>query len=296
VPTDKKIESMDINTMMKVVGDHAPAKGLPPRHPMMHRTRSLDYAIILSGEIDMLLDDSEVHLKAGDVVVQQATNHAWVNRSGKPCRVAFHPDGFAGALSVPARAAMSEGVAVPAWLAGAHGGASPSGRCTRHVLVPALRFLYTHPANQVIDELGERLQIGIRPFQRTQAPGSDPPAADRSPGAGRRRAFRQGEPQLGASGAAPRRALRARCPEVQRLFLLPHRLPARKVDRSVPVPGAARLSRRRGHRQDRARCHRGVRDEPPLEHGLHPHAYLAADQAALSYAVGEWARLWPLSP
>jgi naringenin degradation protein FdeH len=89
VPTDKKIESMDINTMMKVVGDHAPAKGLPPRHPMMHRTRSLDYAIIMSGEIDMLLDDSEVHLKAGDVIVQQATNHAWVNRSGKPCRVAF---------------------------------------------------------------------------------------------------------------------------------------------------------------------------------------------------------------
>ncbi len=80
---------MDINLMMKVVGDHAPAKGLPPRHPMMHRTRSLDYAIIMSGEIDMLLDEGEVHLKAGDVVVQQATNHAWVNRSGKPCRVAF---------------------------------------------------------------------------------------------------------------------------------------------------------------------------------------------------------------
>ena len=82
-------KKMDINLMMKVVGDHAPAKGLPPRHPMMHRTRSLDYAIIMSGEIDMLLDESEVHLKAGDVVVQQATNHAWVNRSGKPCRVAF---------------------------------------------------------------------------------------------------------------------------------------------------------------------------------------------------------------
>jgi mannose-6-phosphate isomerase-like protein (cupin superfamily) len=82
-------KKMDINLMMNVVGDHAPAKGLPPRHPMMHRTRSLDYAIIMSGEIDMLLDDGEVHLKAGDVVVQQATNHAWVNRSGKPCRVAF---------------------------------------------------------------------------------------------------------------------------------------------------------------------------------------------------------------
>jgi uncharacterized cupin superfamily protein len=56
---------------------------------MMHRTRSLDYAIIMSGEIDMLLDDSVVHLKAGDVVVQQATNHAWVNRGKEPCRVAF---------------------------------------------------------------------------------------------------------------------------------------------------------------------------------------------------------------
>ena len=79
----------DINHMMKIVGAEAPKRGLPPRHPMMHRTRSLDYAIIMSGEIDMLLDEGEVHLKAGDVLVQQATNHAWVNRSGKPCRVAF---------------------------------------------------------------------------------------------------------------------------------------------------------------------------------------------------------------
>src|SRR5258708_27555418 len=87
VPSTPKIESMDINTMMKVVGEHAPKKGLPPRHPMMHRTRSLDYAIILSGEIDMLLDDGEVHLKAGDVVVHQATNHAWVNRAKEPSRI-----------------------------------------------------------------------------------------------------------------------------------------------------------------------------------------------------------------
>ena len=89
VPTTKKVDQMDINTMMKVAGADAPKKGLPPRHPMMHRTRSLDYAIIMSGEIDMMLDDSVVHLKAGDVVVQQATNHAWINRSKKPCRVAF---------------------------------------------------------------------------------------------------------------------------------------------------------------------------------------------------------------
>lgn len=60
-----------------------------PRDPGMHRTRTIDYAVVLSGEIDMLLDDSEVHLKAGDVVVQRGTNHAWVNRANAPCQVAF---------------------------------------------------------------------------------------------------------------------------------------------------------------------------------------------------------------
>ena len=60
-----------------------------PRHAMMHRTRSIDYAVVISGEIDMLLDEGEVHLKAGDTIVQQATNHAWVNRGDRPCQVAF---------------------------------------------------------------------------------------------------------------------------------------------------------------------------------------------------------------
>ena len=59
------------------------------RHAAMHRTRSVDYAIVIEGEIDMLLDDSEVHLEAGDVLVQQGTNHAWVNRGTQVCRVAF---------------------------------------------------------------------------------------------------------------------------------------------------------------------------------------------------------------
>lgn len=59
------------------------------RHPMMHRTESIDYALILSGEITMLLDNEEVLLKAGDVVVQCGTNHAWSNRSKAPCVIAF---------------------------------------------------------------------------------------------------------------------------------------------------------------------------------------------------------------
>jgi hypothetical protein len=59
------------------------------RHANTHRTRTIDYAIVLDGEIDMLLDDAEIHVKAGDVLVQQATNHAWVNNGTEPCRIAF---------------------------------------------------------------------------------------------------------------------------------------------------------------------------------------------------------------
>jgi len=59
------------------------------RHPGMHKTRTLDYAIVLSGEIYAVLDEGEVLLRAGDVVVQQGTNHAWSNRSDKPATIAF---------------------------------------------------------------------------------------------------------------------------------------------------------------------------------------------------------------
>jgi mannose-6-phosphate isomerase-like protein (cupin superfamily) len=86
---DAKLATMDANFMMKVVGDNAPGRGVPVTNPLMHRTRTVDYAIIMSGEIDMMLDDKTVHLKAGDVAIQQATNHAWLNHGKEPCRVIF---------------------------------------------------------------------------------------------------------------------------------------------------------------------------------------------------------------
>ena len=64
-------------------------RGHPPRHPAIHRTRSLDYVVVLEGEIDLLLDDRDVRLAAGDVIVQQATNHAWINRGTATCRLAM---------------------------------------------------------------------------------------------------------------------------------------------------------------------------------------------------------------
>jgi mannose-6-phosphate isomerase-like protein (cupin superfamily) len=59
------------------------------RHPYMHRTDTVDYAIVLQGSITMLLDDEDVELGPGDVVVQNGTNHAWSNRGDVPCFIAF---------------------------------------------------------------------------------------------------------------------------------------------------------------------------------------------------------------
>jgi hypothetical protein len=59
------------------------------RHPGFHKTSSIDYAIVLSGEIYALMDEGEVLLKTGDVLIQRGTNHAWSNRTDEPCYVAF---------------------------------------------------------------------------------------------------------------------------------------------------------------------------------------------------------------
>ncbi len=58
-------------------------------HPYMQKTRTLDFCLILEGEITLVLDTEEVELKAGDIVVQRGTNHAWSNRSERPCTIAF---------------------------------------------------------------------------------------------------------------------------------------------------------------------------------------------------------------
>ena len=58
-------------------------------HPLMHRTESVDYGIVIEGELTLIVDNGEAILKPGSVVVQRGTNHAWANRSGKMCRILF---------------------------------------------------------------------------------------------------------------------------------------------------------------------------------------------------------------
>lgn len=63
------------------------AQGAP--HPLMHRTQTVDYGIVLAGELTLVMDRGETVVRTGDIVIQRGTNHAWANRSGEICRVAF---------------------------------------------------------------------------------------------------------------------------------------------------------------------------------------------------------------
>lgn len=73
--------------LLRIIDVYPPKDG--GKRTIMHRTRTLDYAVVIEGEIVLILEDSEVVLKKNDVVVQRGTNHAWENRSDMPARLAF---------------------------------------------------------------------------------------------------------------------------------------------------------------------------------------------------------------
>lgn len=91
-PTDRpiRIPPPPKGTIIRIV-DFLPGmsqNGESPQ-PMVHRTETIDYGIVLEGEIFLVLDDSETRLEAGDVVIQRGTSHAWDNRSDRLARMAF---------------------------------------------------------------------------------------------------------------------------------------------------------------------------------------------------------------
>jgi quercetin dioxygenase-like cupin family protein len=97
MPADIDIGETPEDMGARVIGTPPPPNGtrfavidFPPGNAaIMHRTETIDYVIMVEGELDMDMDDSTVKLKPGDVVVQRGTNHAWVNRSDKRARAAF---------------------------------------------------------------------------------------------------------------------------------------------------------------------------------------------------------------
>jgi len=190
---------------------------------------------------------------------------------------------------------MTDAVSIPAWLLVVIA-ALALWALYEHVLAPALRVILAHPANRVIDELGERLRIGIRPFQRTKRQALiHSLLADHKVQA----AAEQFAKENGLSLSAALRAVERYAREIVPAFnaYLYFRIGywiGRGIARSLyrvrigylDTAGLAKID------SDAAVVfvmnHRSNMDYVLA-------AYLAADQTALSYAVGEWARIWPLS-
>jgi len=85
-----QVGAQEVATYFAAMGSPAASTyGKNAPHPYMQKTRTLDFCLVLEGEITLVLDTEEVHLQAGDTVVQRGTNHAWSNRSSGPCRIAF---------------------------------------------------------------------------------------------------------------------------------------------------------------------------------------------------------------
>lgn len=93
IPPDSvqnEVSDEDAASAFEEIGQaHAATGTSDSKHKLMHRTETLDYGIVTEGEVWLVLDDSEVHLKRGDIVVQRGTNHAWSNRTEQMARMVF---------------------------------------------------------------------------------------------------------------------------------------------------------------------------------------------------------------
>jgi hypothetical protein len=88
-PPDRTVGEFDRGAAFAAMGARHAMDPDGARHPGMHRTATVDYAIVLSGEIWAIMDEGETLLRAGDCLVQRGTNHAWSNRGDAACLVAF---------------------------------------------------------------------------------------------------------------------------------------------------------------------------------------------------------------
>jgi len=87
-PNERPFTIMPVSGhLLRIIEIYPPSQG--GKRTVMHRTSTVDYVVVISGEVVLVLDDSEVTLRQGDVVVQRGTDHAWENRSTVPARMAF---------------------------------------------------------------------------------------------------------------------------------------------------------------------------------------------------------------
>lgn len=88
VPPESKTTFNASGIFHELGSSNKPSEADASRHPTMHKTNSVDYLVVISGEMIMEMESGSTLLKQGDCIVQRGTNHAWVNRSDKPCLIA----------------------------------------------------------------------------------------------------------------------------------------------------------------------------------------------------------------
>ncbi len=89
IPPESRTKGIDTDAAFKALGSHnRPRPEDSAKHPTMHKTNSVDYLVVISGEMWMVMEEGEVLLRPGDCIVQRGTNHAWVNKSDAPCVLA----------------------------------------------------------------------------------------------------------------------------------------------------------------------------------------------------------------
>lgn len=82
-------EQIEAHFAEVAAADASSHSGAGARHAFMHRTETVDYGIVLEGELTLIMDVGETVVRAGDIVIQRGTNHGWANRSDRNCRIAF---------------------------------------------------------------------------------------------------------------------------------------------------------------------------------------------------------------
>ena len=88
IPPESKTTFNAKGIFTELGSSNRPSEKDSSRHPTMHKTNSVDYLVVISGEMIMAMEEGETLLKAGDCIVQRGTNHAWINRSSSPCLLA----------------------------------------------------------------------------------------------------------------------------------------------------------------------------------------------------------------
>ena len=88
IPPESKTTFNAKGIFAELGSSNRPSEKDSSRHPTMHKTNSVDYLVVISGEMIMAMEEGETLLKAGDCIVQRGTNHAWINRSSSPCLLA----------------------------------------------------------------------------------------------------------------------------------------------------------------------------------------------------------------